>query len=439
VGYDIAILGAGFSGTMLAAYLVREAKSPLRIALIDPAPHVPKGAAYSTPRVEHLLNVRANQMGAFPDAADGFWQWLNGRAEPHAFVPRCWYGEYLAMIYTETLELANTRGFAFDVLHWEAESIEARGKAYRIAAASGKAIAAKQLVLATGNQLLPEDSEGIVRIPWAYDYATLPTSPSAPIWIIGSGLTAVDTLMSLTHAGYKGAVRMISRHGELPQAHTALPFPIPNFDPALIQGKTVANAMHLWRNWAKMQIAQGTPWQATIDALRPHTQKLWHDFDDAARARFFRHLWSCWNRHRHRMARDIADHVEHLKINSALEVQAGTVTTLYPGKVTWQDVHGTRQEHDASLIFDCRGPRYRADAVSCLAPLLAEGVAHPSPTGYGLRAFAPYRVSATTFPPLYAIGPLLLGELLETTAIPELRIQARDVAQLLLTRLNAPH
>jgi hypothetical protein len=35
-------------------------------------------------------------------------------------------------------------------------------------------------------------------------------------------------------------------------------------------------------------------------------------------------------------------------------------------------------------------------------------------------------------PPLYALGPLRMGPLLESIAIPEIRVQARDLADLLM-------
>ena len=52
----IAIIGFGFSGTMLLANLVRAVEAPLEIYIIDPA-LTARGMAYSTPYSEHLLNV----------------------------------------------------------------------------------------------------------------------------------------------------------------------------------------------------------------------------------------------------------------------------------------------------------------------------------------------------------------------------------------------
>jgi uncharacterized NAD(P)/FAD-binding protein YdhS len=55
----------------------------------------------------------------------------------------------------------------------------------------------------------------------------------------------------------------------------------------------------------------------------------------------------------------------------------------------------------------------------------------PDPLGLGIETLPDGRVLAadgTPTPGLYAIGPLLKGVLWETTAIPEIRVQAHALA-----------
>ncbi len=73
----IAIIGAGFSGTLLAVNLLNQTDA--RVILIERLPErVGRGVAYSTKESNHLLNVRASNMSAFPDDPDHFVTWLSG-------------------------------------------------------------------------------------------------------------------------------------------------------------------------------------------------------------------------------------------------------------------------------------------------------------------------------------------------------------------------
>ena len=57
---SIAIIGAGFSGTLAAAQLLRQARFPLTVHLVERvAEQFGRGAAYSTSAACHLLNISA--------------------------------------------------------------------------------------------------------------------------------------------------------------------------------------------------------------------------------------------------------------------------------------------------------------------------------------------------------------------------------------------
>lgn len=96
--YDVIIVGAGYSGTLVAVHLAR-ADANLRIALIERGKSAGRGVAYGTTDPKHLLNVRADQMGAFSDDIGHFYRWLQLHQSnldaagvtdlrPDAFIPR---------------------------------------------------------------------------------------------------------------------------------------------------------------------------------------------------------------------------------------------------------------------------------------------------------------------------------------------------------------
>ena len=97
----IAIVGGGFSGVMTAVNLARLTRHPLDLTIINQHRPTARGIAYGTRRMEHLLNVAARNMSAFPDHPDHFLQWLRTRSEydtvpdielRERFIPRMLYG-----------------------------------------------------------------------------------------------------------------------------------------------------------------------------------------------------------------------------------------------------------------------------------------------------------------------------------------------------------
>ena len=73
----VAIIGAGFAGTLQAINLLRH-DGP-RATLIERRPHAGAGLAYGNADPIHVLNVRAGSMSAFPDRPDHFVSWLAER------------------------------------------------------------------------------------------------------------------------------------------------------------------------------------------------------------------------------------------------------------------------------------------------------------------------------------------------------------------------
>jgi uncharacterized NAD(P)/FAD-binding protein YdhS len=91
----VAVVGGGFSGLMTALHLARSGS--VRVKLIEKTANFAQGAAYSTANPDHLLNVRAANMSAWPDDPEHFARWLAAR-RPGAipsFARRGEYGRYL--------------------------------------------------------------------------------------------------------------------------------------------------------------------------------------------------------------------------------------------------------------------------------------------------------------------------------------------------------
>src|SRR6202050_5710900 len=94
----LAIVGAGFCGTVLAANLLRRPPSGATdIVLIDRGNAMGRGVAYADREFPYLLNVPAARLSADSRDPAQFLRFAQLRA-PHAggedFLPRALYGDY---------------------------------------------------------------------------------------------------------------------------------------------------------------------------------------------------------------------------------------------------------------------------------------------------------------------------------------------------------
>src|SRR5205085_10150882 len=98
-GTHVAIIGGGFSGTIMAAQLARRGRSSV---LIDGSGTVGKGVAYSTTEPAHLLNVRAEGMSAWSGEPDHFAERFESEGgDRRGFAQRRLFGRYVGEILEE--------------------------------------------------------------------------------------------------------------------------------------------------------------------------------------------------------------------------------------------------------------------------------------------------------------------------------------------------
>ncbi|MBR0668949.1 hypothetical protein GXW71_31660 [Roseomonas hellenica] len=274
--HDIAILGAGFSGSLLAIHLTQRRGGADGLLLVERAAIAGPGTAYGTRDPIHLLNVPARGMSAFPDAPAHFLDWareqppsalgpLSDGVAPDAFLPRALYGAYLRTTLAEA-----------GITHRRAEvsGVTRDGDAWVIATEAGPIARARTVVLATGNPPPARGGDAHLRgDPWAPG-ALDGIPPDAPVLLVGTGLTMVDTLLSLRLTlGHRGPIHAISRHGWLPLAHLPQPRPWPHAFTLPEPGASPRAVLRLLRAEAARAAAEGVPWQPVIDALRPATRR----------------------------------------------------------------------------------------------------------------------------------------------------------------------
>lgn len=418
--FDVAIIGAGASGTLTAVQFARAAGPNGRGALIEAGARAARGLAYGTPYGAHLLNVPAARMSALPDDPEHFLRWLRGRiatAQSGTFAPRALYGDYLASLLAErdTYERVTRVGGT-------AVGLTRSGDDWIVHLHDDRTIAARSVVLALGN-LPPSDPlqlEGevpleYVRDPWAPG-AAIGLAADAPVLLIGSGLTAIDVAVAIRHEGHTGPIYALSRHGRMPQPHASV-------TPRPLSSVPFATPREALR-WMREQ----PDWRAAIDSLRPHTVAIWQGWSLPQRMSFLRHLRSLWDVHRHRAAPEVLGEVR-------LGVLRGRILSLSGAlDVTWQP-RGTEERrtlHVARAI-NCTGPAsdYARLDLPLVIQLRRAGWLVPDPLRLGVETAPDGRLLGADGHPvdrLYTLGPLRRPALWESTAIPEIREQAAALA-----------
>jgi len=444
----ITIIGGGASGTLLALNLLRyEGDERIEINLVEKRPHIGRGVAFSTEEDAHLLNVPAGKMGAFPDDVEHFHRWLNESGLEYsdkAFVPRRIFGEYLR----EQLEQANnSKASNVELNIFDDEAIDItvdEGKA-DVLLGSGDHLFSEKVALAFGNFLPPHptvpdqsfvESPMYFQDPWAANVLESISSDDS-VLIVGTGLSMVDVTMQLYKRRHRGTINAISTRGLLPAVHK-LGFTYPAFH-AEIEGVTRAtDILKTVRSHAKKADADGSDWRAVIDSLRPVTQQIWLDLPLAERKYFMQHLSRYWNVARHRMAPEAALIIDELRGTGQLQILKGRLQ-----KITWEedigfDVRystiGLDQYVHADAIINCIGSESRFDQLDSqlVKNLMSSGMIRCDDLQFGLDATPDGRLKAADGQPsdmLYTLGTALKGILWESTAIPEIRVQAKELAQ----------
>ena len=438
----VAIIGAGASGLLLATHLSRNATQRMRVFLIDKSGEFGRGVAYGTSYSEHLLNVPAAKMSAFPDEPLHFLNWMRGLrpTQELEFVPRKIYGDYLQSLLPEQA-VVKVSGNAHRV-----ELLEPPKKRYRIHIEKNDPLEADILFLALGN--LPpgqtqesfrsiENHPGYIDRVWQSG-ALEKIGKKARVLIVGSGLTMVDIVTTLKNHGHIGKVLAISRRGFLPQSHFFSDSAATQASPFTtgVYPQSLCNLLKTFRRAIISSEKMGSNWRAVVDSVRPQTAAIWKNLPLREKKRFLRHLRPFWDSHRHRMAPHIHQQMVHFIKTGEVEVRAARIESfeIIDSKIrAYLRRRGDLSIEDAEFDFivNCTGTEcdFRRAEDPLLKSLLANKCIQPDEMGMGLSVSenGVALVDGKPTQSLFLIGPLRKGTLWETTAIPEIRVQAQKV------------
>ena len=437
----VIVIGGGASGTLTAVNLLR-GDPKVCVTVFDPSGELGRGIAYGTTDPRHLLNVRAGNMAAFPDDPDDLLSWAAERGRPleaRDFLPRREYGAYLRD------RVAEVTGPRLEVVAEQVADVEPVADGYRVIGAGGTTTTAASVVLAHGNEAprslafagrpVPEAPWHIAD-PWRLDWIDA-LAPDAAVVIVGTGLTAIDTAISVLDDAPGRSAVLVSRQGLLPQAH--IDCQSVAWVSSLPSGPLTADQLvAIYREQVAAAAEQGVDWQHVVDGFRAPTQSIWARLPKVERERFLAVYDRAWEVRRHRMAPQIAARLDGFQTEGRLRVVGGGIAAVEEGS-PYPTVRIGDDRVIAHAVVNCTGPQsdVSRSANPLLRALLRRGLATPDELRLGLSCTPEGELldaSGQIVPGLLTVGPPRKGTLFETTAIPEIRVQAAEVA----ARLRGP-
>ncbi|RKT55231.1 FAD/NAD(P)-binding protein [Saccharothrix australiensis] len=244
----VVIVGAGLGGTATAVRLLRFAREPLEVVLVERRPEYRcAGVAYHREgnHWHHVFNIQAGRMSMFREDVDDFVTWANTEADRAGWppewrevaftesgpAPRRVYADYLADRLAEAAREA-WDGVTLVEADGEVVDLAVDGDRVRVVVAGRPprgdsepdpaVLVADHVVVATGleERELPfatevADHPAFVRHPYSAEAIERLTAlpPDATVAIVGTLLSAYDSAALLLRRGHTGPIHMISRSG----------------------------------------------------------------------------------------------------------------------------------------------------------------------------------------------------------------------------------
>jgi len=269
--------------------------------------------------------------------------------------------------------------------------------------------------------------------------------PKTDVLIIGNGLTMVDTVIGLVEHGFKCNIHTISPNGyQLKPASDANPS-YPDADiKALMQNKpsllTIVSYLNKHR---KIAVDSNRSFLPVIDAFRPYSQQTWQRLSFGEKKRFLKYFSNAWNTVRHRLPVMMYAFMEKMQTEKRLFTNRGGIISINETNnkvIVTLNCGGEIRTLGVQSVINCTGPgsNLSKSANKLLRNIASKALICPDALNMGINADPETGMVITADgccnPNLYAIGGNLKGMLWESTAVPELRTQAKMLAAHLLKK-----
>lgn len=453
----VAIIGGGYTGAIIAYLLAQRSHDGLAaITVFEPRETLGAGLAYGNGDLDLRLNVAAHRMRAVPGNPAAFSNWLELKSKlltdsqaitrGGTFSRRRDFGAFMR-------DLLNPLVVSGRISHvrQKVTQAERNGSCWTITREDGHKEEADTLIVATGHASpkIPDQIPAtLVRsrrcIPADRLEAVVPEiDPAETIFVLGTGLTALDVVATLRSRGHRGTIQIMSRNGLLPRPQASGDFaPYGEFNTSDL---TALKLFRQIRSLTAETEKSGLPWQSVMDTVRHKGQTIWKQFPEAEKRRFLRHLRRLYEVHRFRMPPQVQALLEEAN-PSPIDVSRGRLQSV-------MDVAGRLQitflkprgEGTATIQADRMVIATGPDAANALdyqvllRTLRQSGHLVPDPLGLGIACDDHCRaISSAGLPQtsLLVAGPLTRGTFGEITGVPEIAAQASSIADMVLRQIS---
>ncbi|CRG92449.1 hypothetical protein PISL3812_09509 [Talaromyces islandicus] len=466
---DLVIVGGGACGVAVFLQILERVKSGKklrRITVIEKNKNVGPGLAYSESCIGAFLNMHTDTMGLYFDDPKHFSSWRLEQecadvADP--FPLRTQYGDYLQALWKQAVEVAQDFGIVVTAIHGEAQSISRTRETFGLLLSDGSHLQAISVVLAPGNFTASATSylsgiPGYHASPWPIDrLKAIP--PDQSVLIIGSRLSAIDTVLSLARNGHVGPIIMISRGGNLPKVQgPSVRFPrryalytlakeveseredglFKIIDGIIEELSQITDGNWSWGSNNRepldqleydIRAAEGgqVQWQAVLKSTAPLIERYWNCLSTASKILFTQKWLSLWMTYRHAMPVKSAKQILSMMQSGHLKVTRGERVDWSDGLFKVNTLHG---EVKCQHVIEAVGQE--CDLHHIQSPLIQSAVKQdllkPHPAGGVAVDFETLRAS----PGLYLIGSLTRGTHFYASAIDRNAAHAARVADSLV-------
>jgi uncharacterized NAD(P)/FAD-binding protein YdhS len=356
--HDVVIIGGGLSGATTAIHLVRTAKAPLSIAVIEPRDQLGRGLAYSNAERDYRLNGPAARHTIYPDELSHFQDWYLAegldRRDPGAadapgyfFPSRYDFGSYLDVEAQKHIA-QNPSGSDLKHILDRAVDVVEKDCVFQITLASGKLVQTRVVVVAAapGRATMPaafsaysHDDVEFLPDPWDTDRVRR-IPKSASVLLIGMAQTASDVAAILLKYGHTGPITLVSRRGIRPRArpplnpNSYLRDEIPENEKHrqfLDQAgslKSASTILQQLRREARVATDRSHSWLPAMEMLRDLITDHWYQFPLAEKRRFLRHGRTWYDVHRFRLPPQIETSIEKARERGQLRFISANIVDV---------------------------------------------------------------------------------------------------------------